>query len=304
MATKLEPGRESPPMQTLPKPGSLSRFTRELARMPGMVLASAIFLFGTFVLFVGADVLAPMHYAEQDLLARLAPPVFMGGTTEHWLGADELGRDLLSRLIYATRMSIFIAIAGTAIGAAIGIVLGFVAAHFRGWVEEVIMMLVDFQASIPFLIVALAVLAFFGNNFLLFVVVMGLNGWETYARLTRGMVLSMESRGYVVAVRTLGARPMRVYGRHVLPNIASALIVQFTLNFPETILLETSMSFLGLGVQPPLTSLGLMLGAGRDYLITAWWIAVAPGVMIFLTTLSVSVLGDWLRDRLDPTLRR
>ena len=304
MATKLQRDRGSAPLQTVPKPGVLSRFTREFARMPGLVLVSALFLIGTFVLFVGADVLAPQHYAEQDLLARLAPPIFMGGTSEHWLGADELGRDLLSRLIYATRMSIFVAIAGTTIGAAIGIFLGFVAAHFRGWVEEVIMMLVDFQASIPFLIVALAVLAFFGNNFVLFVVVMGLNGWETYARLTRGMVLSAEGRGYVVAVRTLGARPVRVYGRHILPNIASALIVQFTLNFPETILLETSMSFLGLGVQPPLTSLGLMLGAGRDYLITAWWIAVAPGVMIFFTTLSVSILGDWLRDRLDPTLKR
>jgi peptide/nickel transport system permease protein len=304
MAIKIQRDPSTPLPQHLPKPGVLSRFTRELSRMPGLVLASALFLMGTFVLFVGADVLAPQHYAEQDLLARLAPPIFMGGTSAHWLGTDELGRDLLSRLIYATRMSIFVAIAGTAIGAMIGTTLGFVAAHFRGWVEEVIMMLVDFQASIPFLIVALAVLAFFGNNFVLFVVVMGLNGWETYARLTRGMVLSMESRGYVVAIRTLGARPLRVYGRHVLPNIASALIVQFTLNFPETILLETSMSFLGLGVQPPLTSLGLMLGAGRDYLITAWWIAVAPGVMIFLTTLSVSILGDWLRDRLDPTLKR
>jgi peptide/nickel transport system permease protein len=304
MAIKIQRDPSTPLPQHLPKPGMLSRFTRELSRMPGLVLASALFLMGTFVLFVGADVLAPQHYAEQDLLARLAPPIFMGGTSAHWLGTDELGRDLLSRLIYATRMSIFVAIAGTAIGAMIGTTLGFVAAHFRGWVEEVIMMLVDFQASIPFLIVALAVLAFFGNNFVLFVVVMGLNGWETYARLTRGMVLSMESRGYVVAIRTLGARPLRVYGRHVLPNIASALIVQFTLNFPETILLETSMSFLGLGVQPPLTSLGLMLGAGRDYLITAWWIAVAPGVMIFLTTLSVSILGDWLRDRLDPTLKR
>jgi peptide/nickel transport system permease protein len=304
MAIKIQRDPSTPLPQHLPKPGMLSRFTRELSRMPGLVLASALFLMGTFVLFVGADVLAPQHYAEQDLLARLAPPIFMGGTSAHWLGTDELGRDLLSRLIYATRMSIFVAIAGTAIGAVIGTTLGFVAAHFRGWVEEVIMMLVDFQASIPFLIVALAVLAFFGNNFVLFVVVMGLNGWETYARLTRGMVLSMESRGYVVAIRTLGARPLRVYGRHVLPNIASALIVQFTLNFPETILLETSMSFLGLGVQPPLTSLGLMLGAGRDYLITAWWIAVAPGVMIFLTTLSVSILGDWLRDRLDPTLKR
>jgi peptide/nickel transport system permease protein len=285
-------------------PGILSGLTRELSRMPLLVLICAAFLLGTLFVFVFADLLAPYHYAEQDLLNRLKPPVFLGGAPEHWLGTDDLGRDLLSRIIYGTRMSIFVAIAGTVIGAAIGTAIGFVAAHFRGWAEEAVMMFVDFQASIPFMIVALAVLAFFGNNFVLFVLVMGLNGWETYARLTRGMVLSASSHGYVTSMRALGAGPLRIYGRHVLPNIASALIVQFTLNFPETILLETSMSFLGLGIQPPLTSLGLMLGSGRDYLLTAWWIAVFPGLMIFLTTLAVSILGDWLRDRLDPTLRR
>jgi peptide/nickel transport system permease protein len=285
-------------------PGILSGVTRELSRMPVLVLICALFLLGTLLVFVFADLLAPYHYAEQDLLNRLKPPVFLGGMPEHWLGTDDLGRDLLSRIIYGTRMSIFVAIAGTVIGAAIGTAVGFVAAHFRGWAEEGVMMFVDFQASIPFMIVALAVLAFFGNNFLLFVLVMGLNGWETYARLTRGMVLSAGSHGYVTSMRALGAGPLRIYGRHVLPNIASALIVQFTLNFPETILLETSMSFLGLGIQPPLTSLGLMLGSGRDYLLTAWWIAVFPGLMIFLTPLAVSILGDWLRDRLDPTLRR
>lgn len=285
-------------------PGLLSGITRELSRMPALVLICAIFLFGTLFVFVFADLLAPYHYAEQDLLNRLKPPSFLGGPSEHWLGTDDLGRDLLSRIIYGTRMSIFVAIAGTVIGATIGTVIGFVAAHFRGWIEESVMMFVDFQASIPFMIVALAVLAFFGNNFLLFVLVMGLNGWETYARLTRGMVLSASEHGYVTSMRALGARPLRIYGRHILPNIASALIVQFTLNFPETILLETSMSFLGLGIQPPLTSLGLMLGSGRDYLLTAWWIAVFPGLMIFFTTLAVSILGDWLRDRLDPTLRR
>ncbi|MFN4282094.1 MAG: ABC transporter permease [Alphaproteobacteria bacterium] len=286
------------------KPGVLSGLTRELARMPLLVLICAGFLAATLFVFLFADLLAPYHYAEQDLLNRLKPPAFLGGPAQYWLGTDDLGRDLLSRIIYGTRMSVFVAIAGTVIGALIGTAIGFVAAHFRGWIEETAMMLVDFQASIPFMIVALAVLAFFGNNFVLFVLVMGLNGWETYARLTRGMVLSASSHGYVTSMRALGAGPFRVYGRHVLPNIASALIVQFTLNFPETILLETSMSFLGLGIQPPLTSLGLMLGAGRDYLLTAWWIAVFPGLMIFLTTLAVSILGDWLRDRLDPTLRR
>ncbi len=286
------------------KPGILSGLTRELARMPVLVLICAAFLAATLFVFLFADLLAPYHYAEQDLLNRLKPPAFLGGTSQYWLGTDDLGRDLLSRIIYGTRMSLFVAIAGTVIGALIGTIIGFVAAHFRGWIEESVMMFVDFQASIPFMIVALAVLAFFGNNFVLFVLVMGLNGWETYARLTRGMVLSASGHGYVTSMRALGAGPLRIYGHHVLPNIASALIVQFTLNFPETILLETSMSFLGLGIQPPLTSLGLMLGSGRDYLLTAWWIAVFPGIMIFLTTLAVSILGDWLRDRLDPTLRR
>jgi len=285
-------------------PGILSGFTRELSRMPALVLICAVFLLATLFVFLFADWLAPYHYAEQNLLYRLKPPAFLGGVPEHFLGTDDLGRDLLSRIIYGTRMSVFVAIAGTVIGAVIGTALGFVAAHFRSWIEESVMMCVDFQASIPFMIVALAVLAFFGNNFVLFVLVMGLNGWETYARLTRGMVLSASGHGYVTSMRALGAGPVRIYGRHVLPNIASALIVQFTLNFPETILLETSMSFLGLGIQPPLTSLGLMLGSGRDYLLTAWWIAVFPGLMIFLTTLAVSILGDWLRDRLDPTLRR
>lgn len=288
------------------KPGRspFGAITRELAKMPILVLACLGFFLLVIALSAFADILAPYHYAEQDLLQRLKPPVGFGGTSVHWLGTDELGRDILSRLIYGTRISILIAVVGTTIAAVLGTFVGFLAAHFRGWVEEGALMLVDFQASIPLMILALAVLAFFGNDLLLFMVIMGLNGWETYARLTRGMVLSAKSHGYVAALRALGAGPWRLYGRHVLPNIASAIIVQFTLNFPQTILLETSMSFLGLGVQPPLTSLGLMLGSGRDYMITAWWIAVLPGIMIFLTTFAVSMLGDWLRDRLDPTLRR
>jgi peptide/nickel transport system permease protein len=133
---------------------------------------------------------------------------------------------------------------------------------------------------------------------------MGLHGWDSYARLTRGVVLSAASQPYVQAVRALGAGSGRIYGLHVLPNIASALIVQLTLNFPQIVLLETSMSFLGLGIQPPATSLGQILGDGREYLSSAWWIAVWPGTIIFLTTLSMSIVGDALRDRLDPTLKR
>ena len=282
---------------------SLTKAARRTRKYPILVLTCLGFIAAVLFAAVFAEVLAPKAYTAQDLLNRLKPPSFLGGPSQYLLGTDELGRDILSRLLFAIRVSVFVAILGTVIGALLGTFLGFLAAHARGWVEESIMMLVDVQASVPFLIIALAVLAFFGNSLTLFIIIMGINGWEAYARLTRGMVLGATTHGYAVAVRSLGARPLRIYGRHILPNIASALIVQFTLNFPSTILLETSLSFLGLGIQPPLTSLGQMLGAGRNHLILAWWIAVIPGLTIFFTTLSISIVGDWLRDRLDPTLR-
>jgi peptide/nickel transport system permease protein len=165
------------------------------------------------------------------------------------------------------------------------------------------MALVDFSASLPFLILALAVLAFFGNSMVLLVCLLGLHAWERYARIARGLALSAGAQGYAAAVRQLGATPWRLYGRHVLPNIASTLIVSMTLAFPEIILLESGLSFLGLGVQPPATSLGSMVGYGREYLTRSPWILLAPAFTIVLTTLSVSLIGDWLRDRLDPTLR-
>jgi peptide/nickel transport system permease protein len=181
--------------------------------------------------------------------------------------------------------------------------LGFLAAHFRGWIDDAIMVLVDFQASMPFMIIALSVLAFFGNSVPLLICLMGLVGWDRYARIARGLAISASAQGYAAAVRQLGATPSRTYLRHILPNIASTLIVSMTLVFPEVILLESGLSFLGLGVQPPATSLGNMVGFGREYLTRAPWIMLAPAAAIVVTTLAVSILGDWLRDRLDPTLR-
>ena len=255
------------------------------------------------VVALGADVFAPYSFTAVDLRARLAPPVLMGGSWAHPLGSDELGRDVLSRLIMSIRLSLLIAFFGTLIAAAFGTTMGFVAAHFRRSVEAVVLMMIDFQASVPFLIIALAVLAFFGNSLLLFVVLMGLNSWERYARIARGLTLSANEQGYAAAVRQLGASNLRVYGLHVLPNIASTLIVSMTITFPETILLESGLSFLGLGVQPPLSSLGNMVGYGREYLTRAPWIMLCPAAVIVLSTLSISIVGDWLRDRLDPTLR-
>lgn len=245
-----------------------------------------------------ADVIRLYPITQMDLQARLSPP----GTPGHWLGTDELGRDVLSRLIQSVRVSLVIAFGATLLSAIFGTTLGFLAAKFRGWVEHAVVMLADFQAALPFLIMSLAVLAFFGSSMVLLVCLMGFYGWERYARLARGLAISAEAQGYAAAVVQLGASPMRVYTRHILPNVASTLVVSMTLTFPEIILMESGLSFLGLGVQPPATSLGNMVGFGREYLTTAPWIMLAPAFVIILTTLSISLVGDWLRDRLDPTV--
>jgi peptide/nickel transport system permease protein len=260
----------------------------------GVVVVMALF----------APLIAPYDYATQNLGARFRPPVFWGGDWRYPLGTDNLGRDILSRLIYGTRVSIAVALAGTLIGAVTGVVLGILAAHFRGVVDTVISLMIDVQAALPVIVLALAALAFFGNNLVLFVLLVGLHGWDQMARQTRALVRVANASGYAKAIEEMGASPWRVYALHVVPNITAALIVQVTLNFPVTIILETSISFLGLGIQPPMTSLGQMLGQGRLYLLNAWWIAVVPGLVIFFTTLSVSLIGDYLRDRLDPTLER
>jgi peptide/nickel transport system permease protein len=273
------------------------------ARMPLLVRLGIGWLALMLAIALLADVVSPYAYTALDLRNRLSPPIGLGGTWLHPLGTDELGRDVLARLIYSIRTSLLIAFGATIIGALVGTSLGFLAAHFRGLVEQAVLALVDFSASLPFLILALAVLAFFGNSMLLLVCLLGLHAWERYARIARGLALSAGAQGYAAAVRQLGASPWRIYGRHVLPNIASTLIVSMTLAFPEIILLESGLSFLGLGVQPPETSLGSMVGYGREYLTRAPWILLAPAFTIVLTTLSVSLIGDWLRDRLDPTLR-
>ena len=272
----------------------------------GEWLVTAALIYIAFILFVAVFgfTFQPYPHTQQDLFNQLQPPVFMqGGSWEHIFGTDDLGRDVLSRLIRGLRLSVLIGVIGTVIGAVLGSVLGIVAAHFRGWLEEVLMMLVDVQVSLPFIIFALAVLAFVGNNLTILVIVVGIDGWERYARLARSMVLTANGQDYVLAVRSLGLGNFRIYQRHILPNIMGTLVVQATINLPGVILLESTLSFLGLGVQPPMTSLGQILGVGRDFLILAPWIAVLPGMVIFFLTLSIAVVGDWLRDRLDPTLQ-
>ncbi|WP_128254406.1 ABC transporter permease [Falsirhodobacter deserti] len=273
--------------------------TRIRLRVPLLVAIAIGWLTLMVATAIFADLIRPYEVTRMDLMARLAPI----GTPGHWLGTDELGRDVFSRLVQSIRVSLVIAFGATILSAVFGTTLGFLAAQFRGWVENFVMSLADFQAALPFMIMALSVLAFFGTSMVLLVCLMGFYGWERYARIARGLAISASAQGYAAAVVQLGATPRRLYLKHILPNVASTLIVSMTLTFPEIILMESGLSFLGLGVQPPQTSLGNMVGFGREYLTRAPHIMLAPALIIVLTTLSISLLGDWLRDRLDPTVR-
>ena len=271
--------------------------------VPASIWLSALFLILIAAAGVLAPAVAPFGIDEQNLGGRLQPPAFAGGSAAHILGTDELGRDIFSRLLHSIRISLVTALLGTVTAAVIGATIGAIAASRRGIIGSALMGLVDVQASLPFFILAIAVFAFFGNSLPILVIVVGLNGWEVHARVARGLVLAEQAKDYVEAVRLQGAGPLHIFARHLLPNIAGVLFVKMTLSFPGTILLESGLSFLGLGVQPPLTSLGLMVGTGREYLLLAPWLAIIPGLVICLTTLSVSLLGDWIRDRFDPKLR-
>ena len=271
------------------------------ANRPSPLAATAALILA--ILFTGgllAPWIAPYGLEDMDLMARLVAPLT---SSAHILGTDELGRAILTRLLYSLRLSFVLAVCGTLIGAILGTALGFLAARFGGVVDDLVNVGVDFTASLPFIILALTILAFLGTDVKVIIVIMAFYGWDRYAKLSRNLARSAYTEGYAGALEGLGLPTRRILLKHILPNIASALVVNMTLNFPGMILLETSLSFLGVGVQPPMSSLGTMLGFGRDYLTTAWWIAVVPGVAIVISTLSMSVLGDWVQQKLEPQSR-
>lgn len=264
--------------------------------------------FAVLLLFVLAGLLAPLLAPHDPLVpnlrARLLPPMFApGGSAAYPLGTDPLGRDVLSRLLFGARVSLSIGFAGMSIGLAVGTLTGLAAGFLRGRFDDVMMFLVDVFLALPFLVVALTTIAFLGNSLPVLIVLMGFSGWAAYTRLARAQALGAREQPYVLAARALGSSGSRLALRHVLPNIMAPLIVLATFELTGVILLEASLSFLGLGLQPPTPSWGSMLGEGRSYLNTAWWVGIFPGVALITVTTSVSLVGDWLRDRLDPTLR-
>ena len=263
---------------------------------------------GLFVLIVlvalFAPLLAPYDPNAQTLLARLRPPVgFDRAMAAHPLGTDQLGRDMLSRTLYGLQLTMLIALVGSLISMLLGTALGVIAGYVRGPLGALIMALVDIQIAVPFTLIALLVIAIFGNSLPVLITVIGVAGWEAYARVVRAQVLTVSRMPFVEATIAAGATHSRILGKHILPNIVSPIIVMWTMTFSALILLESSMSFLGLGVQPPTATLGSMVGLGRDYLASNPWIAVVPSLAIMFVSLLVLLIGDWLRDALDVKLK-
>lgn len=255
-----------------------------------------------FILAMGllAPVLAPHDPDAINMLRRMAPPVWMeGGDWNNILGTDQIGRDLLSRIMWGILTSFGIAVFGLIFSAVLGIGLGVVSGLVGGWFDRVAMMLVDVFITLPNLLLILCGIALLGTEVWVLIVMIGLVRWEAYARLVRGQVLVLRELGYVEASRVLGGRPLWVILRHILPNLISPLMVMLTLSFPGVLLMEAGLSFLGVGVQPPTSSLGRMIGDGRDYLVNAWWISLMPSCVVVLITLAFQIAGDALRDRMD-----
>jgi peptide/nickel transport system permease protein len=273
-------------------------------RTRGLVFAGAGFVLLLVLMAVAAPLLAPHDPVRQSLRARLAPPTLSAADGKsHLLGTDHLGRDVLSRVIFGARVSLIVGFAAVLVGGIVGAALGLLAGFRRGWTDTVIMTLADAQLAFPFILLAIGIIAVLGPSFPTLILVVGLSGWVAYARIIRAQVLVLRSREFVDAIHGLGGSVARIVVRHILPNVVSSLVVIATLELARAIVLEATLSFLGLGIQPPTPSWGGMVHEGREYLDSAWWISTVPGLVLMVTSLVVSRTGDWLRDLLDPTLR-
>jgi peptide/nickel transport system permease protein len=265
----------------------------------GLVLTGAVLIAAVF-----APLIAPHDPAAQNLVMRLKPPVWeIGGTVDHLLGTDQLGRDLLSRIIYGARTSLSVVGVSVVLASTIGVAVGLFAGYFGGLLDQVSMRLVDVHLAFPALLMAIVLVAVLRPSMESVIVVLVLSGWVTHARIVRGQVLTLREREYVQAALVTGASPMRVMVRHILPNLISIIIVIGTIQAAQFILLESALSFLGLGILPPTASWGSILNEGRRFVFSAWWIQTFPGIAIVVTVAGCGLLGDWLRDYLDPRLR-
>ena len=278
-------------------------FVRRLARrrtsLFGLVVVAAV-----VVSALAAPVLTPFDPIEQDIGERLKTPLTRDAAGRlHPLGTDHLGRDLLARVIFGARPALLVGFAAVAISGMLGMAAGLVAGYFGGRVDDILMRLADIQLAFPFILLAIAVIGVLGPSLTTIICVIGVSSWVVYARIVRGAALSLREREFVQAAQALGSRDGRILVRHVLPNVFTPWLVVATLDMARVIVIESALSFLGLGVQPPTPTWGGMLADGRVYISTAWWLATFPGLAILVTVLGINLFGDGLRDTLDPRLK-
>ncbi len=295
-AAKRQAGRREGP------PSRLGKAWSRVRRWPVV----PIIILGTLVFCaIFADLIAPHHYREQDLALRNAPPMWMkGGSSERILGADIVGRDLLSRLIYGARISLTVAGVSLASGAIVGVTLGVVAGYYGGLVDEILMRIVDTWFSIPFILLALVIVIAFQPSLKIVLVLLAMLAWSGFVRNVRAETLVLRTTDYVWAAKIAGASTFTIIRKHIVPGVTNTVVVIATLRVGQLILAEASLSFLGAGIPQPTPAWGLMVSDGRNYLDTAWWVSTFPGMAILLTVLALNFLGDWLRDRMDPRLRQ
>ena len=272
-----------------------------MRRLDALAVAGGLVVVATIVLAAAAPVLAPGDPIKNALLDRLTPPTWRG---EHPLGTDTLGRDVASRLLHGARVSLVVGFSAVLLAGVLGVVLGLVSGWYRGWLDDVVMRIGDVQLAFPVLVLAVGVLAVLGAGLLNLILVLSATGWITYARIVRGEVLTLRERDFVAAARALGASDAWIVARHLLPNVLPPITVVATFSVARTIIAEASLSFLGLGIPAPEPSWGAMLDEGRNYITTGWWLALFPGLAILLLVLGINLVGDWLRDLLDPRLER
>lgn len=271
-----------------------------------LTFGAVIFLMVLIFSAIFAPLVAPFEPDAQSLMLRNQPPMTEaedGGLMPHLLGTDQLGRDLLTRLLYGARVSLAVGFAGAIFSGAVGLVLGLVAGYYRGVVDDVIMRVVDTQMGFPSLMTALLVLYVLGPGMWKVILVLAVTRWMVFARITRGLVLAFREEVFIEAARTVGCSDRRILFRHILPNLLSPLLVLVTLDVATMILTEASLSFLGLGIQPPQSSWGLMLAQGRSYITSAWWLVTFPGLAILFTALSLNLVATWARGVTDPVTR-
>jgi peptide/nickel transport system permease protein len=295
--------RAGAPDATGARAATARRSLRRLWRLKwGLVAAAAMLLI--VGISAAAPWISPYSPVEVDIRHRLAPPAWMDrGTPDHVLGTDQIGRDLLSRMMYGGRVSLVIGVAAVLVSSTIGVLLGLAAGYFGPRVDWTIMTLVNVMLTFPFVLLALAVIAVLGPSLVNMVIVLGVADWPLYARVIRAETMALRERDFMTAARALGMGHVRIVFRQILPNLVSVIVVIATLQVARVIILESFLSFLGLGVQPPTPAWGNMLGDGRVYMLNSWWIAAFPGAAIFITTLTINLMGNALRDWLDPHMK-